>query len=198
MGNFIIAWGEVEVNGKSMRLISKGQRSQGRPFADPFLITDWGERRYLVNESKVQTFCNLVNTHLEPRGSRTGTTYLREGDWSKGTSERPKLPVEYHRYLIKQFIKAQVTEIINVEKLDGLPINDAKTYTIRIDAGSKDGIFAGLGFRFLDPTKARVAILSNAIEVIEVTEDSCVAKVDVWTTTLPGPEVGWVVTTGPS
>jgi hypothetical protein len=75
--------GMIVLEGNSLWFNNKGLASQA------FLPVLWGERRYLVEASALGRFC--APDSGEPRTTREGYFYLRDGDWSRPVEGAPVL-----------------------------------------------------------------------------------------------------------
>ena len=57
----------------------------------PLHIVRWGSRVYLINEERLADFEDAIQRGFEPRTTRHGLFYLREGDQTKPVSGAPYL-----------------------------------------------------------------------------------------------------------
>jgi hypothetical protein len=76
-----------------------------RRIATDLIPVRWGERFYLVPEEAGKSFCAEVNSHREPRSTRFGDYYLRDGDWGKKVTGMPNVPREWESLLQKKPIE---------------------------------------------------------------------------------------------
>lgn len=58
----------------------------------PLHIVRWGSRVYLINEERLADFEDAIQRGFEPRTTRHGLFYLREGDQTKPVSGDPIWP----------------------------------------------------------------------------------------------------------
>ena len=51
-------------------------------FATIFILTRWNPRKYLIEESRKNEFCDSIMLGNEPRNDSQGVFYMKEGDWN--------------------------------------------------------------------------------------------------------------------
>ena len=51
-------------------------------FATIFILTRWHPRKYLIEESRKNEFCDSIMLGYEPRNDSQGVFYMKEGDWN--------------------------------------------------------------------------------------------------------------------
>jgi hypothetical protein len=93
----------------------------------------WGERHYLVPESKEDAFCNYVNSQKPPYGG-TGGFFLRDGDKAKPVAGLPGVPKEWISKLLASPLTGKVVEVLDRGRA-------------RVDLGTKDGAWKGMRLR---------------------------------------------------
>ena len=73
----------------------------------------WGQREYLIENDLPSfiRFANSINSNREPRESRMGGPFLREGDWNRHANGSPDFPDPWKKLVLKSPIEATVTEI---------------------------------------------------------------------------------------
>lgn len=121
----------------------------------------WDQRLYLIDEDKVIEFCNQINAGEEPRKDFMGRSFLlRDQDWKKPASGKPKLPQKYAEYLVDQPLEAKVVS--------------QREYKLTINKGYGDGV--RLGMRMYADSNGLVNFPSG-IEVVKVDDSSAAAEV---------------------
>jgi hypothetical protein len=51
-------------------------------FATIFILTRWNPRKYLIEKSRKNEFCDSIMLGNEPRNDSQGVFYMKEGDWN--------------------------------------------------------------------------------------------------------------------
>jgi hypothetical protein len=121
-------------------------------FPTRLLPVRWGERRYLVEPTKLVEFVNEVNSGFEPRSHSWGSTFLKVGDEEKPVAGLPELP---QRQLTLIRNESLVVHVLAVERLPDDPpmlagIDEAwceRRYRLTLDRGVSDGLVAGVELR---------------------------------------------------
>lgn len=95
-------YGGVTVQDGHIKLqceLDKPNRILGGGIDVDFFQIQWGDRHYLVPESKMLDFCRDVDEGWEPRGGGHGLYLLRGYDHNKEVTGLPELPEKYSKYL---------------------------------------------------------------------------------------------------
>jgi hypothetical protein len=155
----------------------------------------WGDRRFLVKESELQTFAELAAGYYGSSVSKeitsNGETFpidvsIWNSTWSKVTEDDknvfgiPEFPARY-RHLIKKPIAGKIVAIGRYEK-DPQTDDPVMTYSRRyvtLNVGSKDGVRPEMEF-YVAGTRERVQIVSvlarSSVAVLERWIDSDTQK----------------------
>jgi len=184
-------FGTVEVSSGLLKL-GYVLTNAAKPFRDlsvPYLPVVWGERKYLIATNEMIEFCNAINGKWEPRKG-LGDFLLRQGDEKKGVTGWPEIPVEYHKYLLKEPIEVVIA---GVGKLKSIGNDDfVKVGTLVLNKGSEKGLFQGMEFHFVDQDYL------GLIKVKTLTEKSAEAEIQFYSKDKEIPEVGMKLSTLPT
>ena len=123
-----------------------------------FIVVKWEGRNYLVPEIDMLYFCNNVNAGIEPRNSRLGRHYLRNGDEQRVVRGLPSVPQQWQELLLDHSVSAHVASV------------DAAKRTCVLDAGESSGLRAGM--TLLGPNTREFVML----EIVATRPETSVAK----------------------
>lgn len=154
-----------------------------------FVAIRWGDREYLVENSRSDmiSFCNDVNAGLEPRRTQGGTRWLlRDKDWERNAPGLPRVPEEYHRYLHRTPIAAEVA-LIHADEEVAFPFpmkGPRVTFVIAHEDASDEEVFAGMRLHFGN-AKAYVTTVGNDSFEAVVDGEYPIRILDTWSTRSP-------------
>lgn len=150
----------------------------------------WGPRHYLVGTNEMAHFCNQVNAGREPRDDAHGLCLLRRGDEKKKAEGLPTIPPEYAAYLLKTPIEAAILSVgkTTTETIGG--DIESKETTVKINAGSQQGVFVGMEFHVTKPDN-----IFGVLRITKVESNQAEGTIEQLgkKTTLPAP--GWQLST---
>jgi hypothetical protein len=137
----------------------------GRHMSPALLAFRWGERRYLIPECEAMSFVNAVNS-----GRRWIASFfpIRDAGRARADDERPpglpSLPDPYATMLLAEPVSARVTEVRELRRVGesgGQPLMEV---AVQLDAGSRDGLVAGMVVYGLDTPRTISAELKDVRE----------------------------------
>src|SRR6185436_12407323 len=128
---------------------NKQQGFQG--IASDLIPIPWGKRRYLVPADEMVGFCNHVNDGTEPRDGIHGSELLRRGDEKKPVSGLPKVPKEFHDYLISKPIVAEIISVGAYKTRPSVVDWKFKDTPVVINVGSDKGLRPGMELLVTEP-----------------------------------------------
>ncbi len=111
----------------------------------------WGERKYLLQESRIADFCNDVNSGREasmPSGARW--IQCRQG----GVSGKPQLPAPFQAYARDEPLEAKVLE--KGSRLGASPL-------LVLDVGRAHGVYEKMEFLRL-PSDGSLLVVEEVLE----------------------------------
>ena len=160
--------------------------------ANEFITVRWGERIYLVPPRDIVGFCNEVNSGFEPRNNPHGRYLLRRGDEKRKAKGDPAVPPEFQTCLLKQPIKASITQILKTSTRPSRADFQFKDTTVTISSGKKHGLRPGMELYVTDPD--RLVITVTVLNVLENTSEGIITQIVKYD---PAPKVGWTLSTSP-
>lgn len=152
----------------------------------------WGARHYLIGTNEIEAFCDAVNRGHEPRKRTGGSFYLRRGDEQLRENGFPDVPAQYRKLLLKHRVDGEVVSIggvTNRPSVNGIGFTDTK---VVIDAGTNDGIRAGMVFYVVRPFRS-----DDSVEITDVSPARCEGVVIQNGTPDVAPAIGWQISTKP-
>jgi hypothetical protein len=159
----------VEINGGlHLHFELKNEEEGFRGIASHLIPIQWGDRTYLISENKVLDFCNDINAGFEPRRGAHGSYFLREGDFEKLVSGKPKLPKHAESYLLEKPILAQTVRVGKTSAKPGF--KDVFVTEVVLDKGAKDLVFQGMRLYLSDPKRF------GYVTVTKVDVETCQAE----------------------
>jgi hypothetical protein len=120
--------------------------------ATAYLPVRWGERRYLIETTRLAEFVRAVNFGVEPRyGYGDSYFWLRRGDHEKVAGGRPELPAEVLALLRETSITVKVTAVEFIENsYDARRRERQARYRLRLSGGAAQGLLAGMPLQRLN------------------------------------------------
>jgi hypothetical protein len=161
-------------------------------------LVSWGERIYLIPNSRLLAFCNDINLGDEPRNTVHGDFLLKEDDDKKPINYLPTLPGKWNSYLLKKPIKCSVTKVTSTEKQgigpSGFP--GGKIVEIVMNAGKSAGLLPGMVVivRNSETYQKEHQWRDTYVKVRKVTKGSSIAEFTCFAEMLP-VEVGAMAST---
>jgi hypothetical protein len=150
-----IAWGSAELTAESVTLRPEVVRGR-MPSERRYVFARWGERRYLIPDVQMKTFCEYVSGLGVQSGYEAVDFFVRRGDEGKPVAELPDVPQAYRR-----FIRSPVTARIIAVKPRSSRLEDPAV-RVRLDAGSETGLRRGLSVYFTQDG-VRVSLTINRV-----------------------------------
>ena len=174
--------GTFDVEGRTIRLApTREPQPGGYSYLDrqPLWIVPWGERVFLVAEDKLEAFTKDVNDGWVFRWNRGRSTvaWARASDVRKRVFGIPELPGEWRGKVWRTAIVGIIDEVLEKD-------------AVRLNVGTKHGV--KLGMHFWAPHSDQVP--SMDLEVTEVAETSCRARVQAGGPPMQGSEMLTLVT----
>jgi hypothetical protein len=125
----------------------------------------WGNRRYLIYESSITSFCNGVNSGQEQlRASRASWTRNRDAE----VNGKPELPAQYQSFIFDEPLVAKIVS----KSVDVRTDEHGNSYgTLVFDVGRNRGAFERMRL-FRNPADGKIAIVDSVHET--TCEASCV------------------------
>jgi hypothetical protein len=133
----------------------------------------WGDRRYLLAEKQLLSFCNAVNLGLEPRRSPFGggAFYVMFFlDHGKTGDKAPRLPEEWNQFLLPEPIQGEICEVLPGE-------------SARVTLGRRDGVRVGMCL-VLENSNVGKAVMYTTVIVDSVDDRMCVVSTTSGRTTV--------------
>lgn len=158
------ARGTASVADGTLILAPKTEKGKGEPVPRRLAIVRWGPRLYLVPETGMLEFANLINEGFEPRRDARGFSgYLRDEDWDKPATGLPDLPAEHKPLLLPRSLEGKVRR-----KLE-------KPLDFEIDLGSRQGLKPGMK---LTAIADELETVDCKVTIVSTTETSSVVQGD--------------------
>ena len=178
-------YGAVEVKDSRVHLrFSLKNPSEGwEKFAADWTIVRWGDRRYLVPQDGLVEFCNRVNLGFEGH-------FLRKGDEKKLVQGMPDVPAEYRDYLLSKPVEATVVAVGKASTRPSRADWNFKDTPVTIDAGSKNGLKAGMELAVTKP-----GWITEMVRITKVEEGRVEGIMTQIIEDSPGPQLGWRLST---
>ena len=139
---------------------------------ESYVPISWGDRLYLIELSRMPSFCHDAGCYLEPRYDPKGTYYLRIGDHKKRVADWPTLP-------------ERMTALLRKQPLEGRVVESPGGGRFLVDLGSDDGLAAGMMLYTCDPSH-------HCLRVVDAEPGRCIAE--VVGVARKGIDVGQVIT----
>lgn len=155
--------------------------------AEKFLPVAWGDRKYLVPSDDIVGFCNAVNEGSEPRKVAQGFYLLRRGEEEVEVGGLPAVPKEFQPYLLGSPIEA---EIVGVGNRMRRPSRDDWQTRVTLNCGRSSGLLKGMTLHVIEPD-----YVIDSVDIIQVGEERSEAVTTQSGEAVPGPEVGWQLST---
>ena len=156
------ARGTASVADGALILAPKTEKGKGEPVPRRLAIVRWGPRVYLMQDSEIPDFANMVNQGFEPRSDARGLpAYLRDGDWDKPVTGLPDLPAQHRSWLLARPIEGKVRR------------NLGKPLAFEIDLGSREGLKTGMK---LTAVAEELETVDCTLTVVSTAETSSVVE----------------------
>ncbi len=178
-------YGSVDVKGSRVHLrfsLKNPSEGWGRFEAD-WTIVRWGDRRYLVPQDCLVEFCNRVNLGFDCH-------FLRKGDEKKIVQGMPDVPAEYRDYLLSKPVEATVVVVGKASTRHSRADWNFKDTPVTIDAGSKNGLKAGMELAVTKPEW-----IIEMVRITKVEEARAEGIMPQILEDAPGPQAGWRLST---
>lgn len=192
MGLYDRNYGSVTwTNGRIRLSFTFKNRRQGFQGVAPELTpVFWGTRHYLIPADDLVGFCNTINEGREPRNDIHGSYFLRRGDESKVVTGFPEVPVEYHHYLLAKPVEATIIAVGRYTTRPSVTDWKFKDTPVTIDAGTQQGLHAGMEFFVTKPLDTM-----ETIQIFNVEKSISEGVMIQIGEGVPGPKVGWLLST---
>jgi len=90
-------------------------------FPKAYYQIQWGDRKYLIRNDRIVTFCNKINQGYEPRDGMGFFPLLNDIRMPPKAYGEPNIPIEYKKYLLESPLKLVVLSSDSTEvKLSSL------------------------------------------------------------------------------
>jgi hypothetical protein len=166
LGLYGMNYGTVKVNGNAIELEPKIPHNKDViELAGRIAHVRWDKRTYLVEETQLNDFVEMVNKGYEPRGPDHWVGYLKEGDEQLSAEGDPDLPPAFRGRLLP-IQKAKVIQI-GKEKVDGNYVK--RDITLRLE--SKVRLTDKMYFTWFSKGRYRDLWVKRA------TNDSCIVEI---------------------
>lgn len=159
--------------------------------AEELIPIQWGKRHYLISAKDIVSFCNIVNSGIEPRKRLHGRYLLRRGDEDADVEGKPVVPEAYAAYLLESPVEAEVIDVGQVKKRPSRLVDrDFHEIPITLNCGKTSGLLTGMEMYLVHPETTYGSLM-----ITEVREESCEAIMTQFFGELTTPEEGWKFST---
>lgn len=147
------SYGAVNVSSQMIQTRAESRLRGNMSRVSNYLLVKWGERHYLVPESQVRGFYNMMSGRGVSAGAfgDAGEFFLRAGDYNKPVFGMPILPPGYERFAWRP-ISASITSVGRRTIRRGRSPYGAYAYSltpITLNIGSRDGVRRSTGFHLI-------------------------------------------------
>lgn len=153
----------------------------------------WGQRRYLIPESRQIDLVNAINRGMEPRSDRHGLFLLARDDRDRPVSQLPDLPDGMLALIRRTPLLIRVTSVDAGTEDRRLPDFAVCTFKMRMAVPDGAGLVPGLEF---EATKAGIY---ETATIVEASGRAAVARMESYHACAKvetKPDVGWEFTSG--
>lgn len=165
-------------------------------FPDALRPVRWGERRYLISETKLIDFVNAINHGFEPRDQVHGMYLLADGDEKRPVAGLPELPGPMLDLIRRRPLEVRVVSVDAAEKRKSKTGSDCGFhYRMTLDGGARDGLAPGVELKVIGQTH-----VWDDVTVRTAADATATAEMGIWSVdcTRPksAPVAGWRLSTG--
>lgn len=171
---------------------SNDERMPGS-FPDAVRTVRWGQRRYLIPQSRQIDFVNAINRGMEPSSDQHGMFLLARDDREKPASHLPDLPDAMLALIRRTPLLIRVTSVEAETERRSSPDFATCTFRLRMAVPPGSGLVPGLTF------KATAARTYETATVVESSGREAVATMESYHACAEvknKPAVGWEFTSG--
>lgn len=165
-------------------------------FPDALRPIRWGERRYMIPETKLIDFVNAINHGFEPRKQVHGMYLLADGDEKRPVAGLPELPKPMRDLIRRQALEARIVSVDAAETRKSETGSDCGFhYRMTLDRGARDGLAPGVELKVIGQ-----AHIWDNVTVATVADATATAEMGIWsvdcTPPKSAPVAGWRLSTG--